>query len=227
MYDVCMTRARRKKGVAIWQPNRFAHKTTGYNNATIAVETGPLDVLRGKRVVVIADIENLSYSAKRLNSGYQISYKMLATLLKVTARSCMLHAFFSAFPGDRRREYFQARGWTSHVRPIECVADGRGGVKKFANADIAFAVGVGLLARNGFDAVVLATGDGELAHDTACAINALPKRREIFTLSLAGSTSRRLDARRNPYITGNIEVGLDVLKPINRNQYEGGGKWRC
>jgi hypothetical protein len=38
-------------------------------------------------------------------------------------------------------------------------------------------------------------------------------------LVLAGSTSSRLDARRNAAIAANIEVGLDVLRPHSPGAY--------
>jgi hypothetical protein len=61
---------------------------------------------------------------------------------------------------------------------------------------------------------MLASGDGDLVCDLARGLHGLPTRRAIYTLSLAGSTSLRLDAARNRDIAGNIEIGLDCLRPL-------------
>lgn len=179
----------------------------------IAPTTGPLDDLSGCRVLVLADDENLRYSARDL--GYKLSHRLLAERFNDCVRHCTLHAFFSRQAGDERRcDYFRARGWMPHPRDIQLVHT-RHGVEHRANADnsLLFKAGV-LVSRTGADAVVLASGDGDLVCDLARELHELPKPRKVYTLSLAGSTSFRLDARRNADIDGNIEVGLDCLHAL-------------
>jgi hypothetical protein len=108
-----------------------------------------------------------------------------------------------------------------HTKPIETVHT-RGGLKREGNVDfrLAFLAGM-LVSRSSSEVVVLASGDGALVNDVAAGIQALRRDREVWTLSLAGSTSFRLDAERNPLICGNMEIGLDVLWPIRLRRRDG------
>jgi hypothetical protein len=176
----------------------------------IAALTGPLAALAGRKVLVLADVENLSYGARDL--GYKISYRTLADRLRAASRACALHAFFSREAGDEARaHYFEARGWVAHQRDIQVVRTCRG-AERLSNSDnlILFTAGV-LVSRSDAEAVVVASGDGTLVCELAAAIRALPRRRQVITLSLAGSTSWRLDAAKNPDIAANIEIGRDCL----------------
>jgi hypothetical protein len=67
---------------------------------------------------------------------------------------------------------------------------------------------------NGSDAevIVVASGDGSLVCDLARAVAIIDLGRTVVTMSLAGSTSRRLDAQANPDISANIEIGRDCLR---------------
>jgi len=131
------------------------------------------------------------------------------------AASASLHAVFSRRPGDERRwHYFLKRGWIPHAKTIR-LASRRSGGRLDANTDHLLAFLAGLLA--GFvatDLVVLATGDGQLVLDVAEAISQLPKPKPVATLSLAGSTSFRIDARRCPLVKCNLELGKDCLHPF-------------
>jgi NYN domain len=176
----------------------------------IAAVTGPLDALVNGNVLVLADDENLRYSARDL--GYRLSMRRLGQSLQRQACRCALHAYFSREPGDEHRcRYLLERGWIPHPRDIETVQTHRG-TKRLANSDndLLFAAG-NLASRGTADVVVLASGDGTLVCDLARNLRQLPQARTILTLSLAGSTSYRLDAARNSHIDGNIEIGLDCL----------------
>lgn len=187
-------------------------------HTAIAEYTGPLEVLRGHRILVLADVENLSFSAQKM-LGYQVSYNSLAKHLMNATSGCALHAFFSIQQHltDANRAYFEARGWSAHHRPIEIVHT-KQGERKRANIDnhLLFHAGV-LCSRSSADTVVLASGDGDLVCDLARALSELPAKRQIVTLSLAGSTSWRLNAQHNPWIAANIELGQDCLRPLYRN----------
>src|ERR1044072_488173 len=77
---------------------------------TLSESTGPLGLLAGRSLVVVCDAENLSVSGRK--AGFKVSFAGLATLLKQTAASVELHAFFSRKPGDTSWErYFELRGW--------------------------------------------------------------------------------------------------------------------
>lgn len=176
----------------------------------IAAVTAPLDALVDRDVLILADDENLRYGARDL--GYQLSLSRLAQCLKRHAWRCVLHAFFSREPGDESRcQYLRERGWIPHPRDIETVQTHRG-IECLANSDndLLFAAG-NLASRGTADVVVLASGDGSLVCDLARNLRQLPRARTILTLSLAGSTSYRLDAARNPHIDANVEIGLDCL----------------
>jgi hypothetical protein len=182
---------------------------------SIAAATGPLDALLDHDLLVLADDENLRYSARDL--GYRLSLRRLGRRLQQHARHCALHAFFSREPGDDSRcQYLRERGWIPHPRDIEMVQTHRG-MQRLANSDndLLFAAG-NLASRSKADVVVLASGDGSLVCDLARNLRRLPRARTILTLSLAGSTSYRLDAARNPDIDGNIEIGLDCLHRLGR-----------
>jgi uncharacterized LabA/DUF88 family protein len=185
---------------------------------TISPTTGPLQLLRGRRVMVFADDENLRCSAH--NHGLKLSYASLAETLQKASRVCALHAFFSCHEGDRRRpEYFSNAGWTAHTRTIEKVR-GVNGIKTLANCDnyLLFTAGT-LASRSRAEVIVIASGDGDLGCDLAAAVHELPKKRVVVTMSVAGSTSRRLDANYNPNITANIELGLDVMRGQSTRRY--------
>jgi hypothetical protein len=176
----------------------------------IAAVTGPLDALLNHNVLVLADEENLRYGARDL--GYELSMQRLGQRVQQHAGHCALHAFLSRPPGDDRRcQYLRECGWIPHPRDIETVQTRRG-TQHLANSDndLLFAAG-NLASRGRADVVILASGDGTLVCDLARNLRQLPRARVILTLSLAGSTSFRLDAARNPNIDGNIEIGLDCL----------------
>jgi hypothetical protein len=189
-------------------------KLPAKRDVEVAAITGPVDVLHDQRVLVLADVENLRYSARDV--GARLSYRRLAERLGRAAMACSLHAFFSRSPRDNRLlHYFLDRGWLPHPRDIETVHTCRG-KERLANSDniILFHAGV-LVSRSSADVVVLASGDGSLVCDLARCLRSLPRPRRIVTLSVAGSTSWRLDAAQNPDITANIEIGRDCFRRIS------------
>ena len=172
--------------------------------------TGPMDAIEGQKALLLADVENLTYSARNL--GFKVSYRLLADKLNRIAGSCKLHAFFSCREGDERwSSYFASRGWIPHPNHIEIVQT-YNGVKRLANSDNLMLFSAGLLiSRSIADVIIIASGDGSMVCDMTKALIKLPKRRKVITMSLAGSTSWRLDAAKNRYIAHNIEIGRDCL----------------
>jgi hypothetical protein len=174
--------------------------------------TGPLELLAGRSLVVVCDAENLSVSGRK--AGFKVSFAGLAELLKRTAASVELHAFFSRRAGDTSWEhYFELRGWQAHARDIELIQTCRG-LEKLANADNLIAFHAGRLAaqsRAGMD-MLIASGDGSLVCDLACALAHSPTQRNVFTLGFPGSTAARLQT--SGFIAGNLLLGRDCLRPM-------------
>jgi hypothetical protein len=178
----------------------------------IARETGPLSPLGERTVLVLADMENLLLGARDL--GLALDAHALAATLSTACAACDLHAFFSRMPGDQRLTLqFASAGWRVHPRDIRFVRTAWG-VRRQANSDntILFFAGH-LLAETDADTVVIASGDGDLVVDAARHIRETSPGRRVATLSLAGSTSSRLDARINADVSANLEIGLDCLRP--------------
>jgi len=191
-----------------WPPKSFMARRR--SDVEVAHWTGPLTAIEGRRVLLLADVENLSCSARDL--GFRLSYGTLGQTLRRASESCHLHAFFSRRPGDDRRvRYFASRGWVPHPWDIQTVRV-QGEIKAMANSDNQMLFFGGVLF-NGSDAnvIVVASGDGSLACDLARAVAIIDPGRTVVTMSLAGSTSRRLDAQANPDIAANIEIGRDCL----------------
>jgi hypothetical protein len=188
----------------------------------VASETGPLSAILGKRVVVVADAQNLDLGARDL--GFKMSWALLAEKIDAAAAWASRHAILSQQPGDERRmNYLDERDWSPHATTIRTVST-RKGLERKGNADflLAFLAGV-VVSRASADVVVIASGDGDLVEEIAIGIRSLRKERSIVTMSLAGSTAGRLNAENNALITANIEIGKDCLRPMCRNILTEGG----
>lgn len=176
----------------------------------LARNTGPLSLLSGARVSVFLDIENLRGGAQDL--GYWVSFAALADQLRQACRFVALHAFYSCEPGnDAWTQHMQRCGYRTHPRDIETIQT-RQGELRLANSDsrLLFLAGH-LLTDSTADLVLIASGDGDLVCELAAGIQSLPRPLPVLTLSLPGSTSRRLDVRTNRRLSANLELGADVL----------------
>lgn len=180
----------------------------------ITRRTGPLEVLQGRRVLAVFDCENLSISARE--RSLRLSYRRLLKALRSTAESCEAHGFFSRRAGDTREDRaLQRAGYHTHPRNIE-VLRLRGGIRKtLANSDsrLLFMTG-SLMSQSDADTLLIASGDGDLGCELARGIQTLSRPWTVITLSLAGTSSRRLNAESNLDIHANLEIGRDVLQPI-------------
>ncbi len=178
----------------------------------IAPRTGPLTTLAGRRVAVLADLENLRHGAADL--GRRINLDALAASLRGAAASCRLHAFHSSTqPVADLVAELRAEQWTLRVDPPE---DPRLGRPRRANIDNMLLLWAGHIVSRGRadDLIIVASGDGDLVNAVARYVAGLGGSRAVATCSLSGSTSHRLDARRNPLIVANIEIGRDCLIPL-------------
>lgn len=181
--------------------------------ADIALATGPFSSFATcRRVLTLLDVENLTYSA--LNLGMVLDFGMLAELVKASLPDPALHAVFSTPKGDDGiARLLAGMGWTPHEREI-VYKRGRQNDHKPANADVALAFhAAALIGATGADACIIATGDGCLALDIARAIQATFRTCSVIaTMSLAGSTSPLIDARRTSSVNLNIEIGRDAMQ---------------
>jgi hypothetical protein len=188
-------------------PELKSRRPRQLRHAEIAASTGPLSALQGrKRILVVADVENIAYGGRDL--GLNVDFGKLADCLRSGLATPALHAVFSAPPRDDRiHKLLSAFGWTPHHREI---------VGRHTNADVAVGFhAAALIARTKPDTCVIATGDGELALDVAQGVRAAFARCALIaTLSLAGSTSRLIDARCTRHIDINLEIGRDVMQAV-------------
>lgn len=86
----------------------------------ISPVTGPLQSLQGRCVLLLADVENLSYGARN-RLGQRISYDVLTTKLTEVTANCQSHAFFSkpANAGDDLSRSLGARIGTAISRSAD------------------------------------------------------------------------------------------------------------
>ena len=175
--------------------------------------TGPLGLLRGRTTLVVADVENLERAAARF--GLHPHWEALARALRHVAPTLALHAFLAIETAEDPRRLRLARsGWTAHAKPVRRVASHRG-VRFTRNVDVNLAAMTGYLAGSLRPrAVVLATGDGALADDVAETLLESTPPEVLVTLSVAGATASRLEARTSPFFDENLELGLDCLAPL-------------
>jgi hypothetical protein len=180
-------------------------------HGSLPATTGPVDLLCGRKVLVICDVDNLSVGAKE--AGYTVSYAKLGRLLRENSQNCELHAFFPVDPKRTGRiDYFRKRGWTTHTNAVQTLHTCRGR-ERLSNSDNQILLWSGLLAASSdADMIVVASGDGTLVCDIARFFARSVTNRPVVTLSLVGSTSARLDASQNADIFANLELGKDVLQ---------------
>lgn len=187
---------------------------------TIAEETGPLDALAGKNVLVLADVENLHYGAK--NFGLSVQFDELARVFRQHSGRSALHAFFSCKREDKQQaKRCQSVGWVPHRNEIKTVRQ-KGELVTLANSDKVILFSAGYLTHRGdIDVVVIGTGDGELGCYLAEAVVCRRRSVSVLTLSVAESTSYLLNAQINPYVDANIELGLDCLSNVRPSRRVG------
>jgi hypothetical protein len=184
-------------------------------HGALPTTTGPVELLRGRKVLVVCDVDNLSVGAK--DAGYTVSYAKLGQLLRENSGSCELHAFFPIHPKNKARiDYFRKRGWTTHTNQVQTLYTCRGR-ERLCNSDNQILLWAGLLAASSdADMVLVASGDGTLVCDIAQFFAHAANPRPVLTLSLVGSTSARLDASRNQDIFANLELGKDMLQWLGK-----------
>lgn len=175
----------------------------------VAPYTGPLDLMLGKRIVVIADEQNLRLGARDL--GYRVMWHRLRETLACAAPACEFHAVAAApVNGCRRLREIANDGWRIWPKTVRYT---HRGIEANADHLVAFCAG-SVASAIDVEWFLIATGDGALGEDVAEAILYRRSACEIATLSLPGSTARRLKARRSRVIAANITIGEDCLERL-------------
>jgi hypothetical protein len=168
--------------------------------------TGPLEPLRGRKVVFVADLENLTYGARDLD--FRLDLPALTDILRDATRACVMHAVFSAAQPESaspRREELENLGWRVHLNSFGTNSD-----------NLIIWKAASIFTRSQPESVfLLGSGDGDLVNTVAHCVHChLDKPRSVFTLSLPGSTAARLNCHHNPWIGANLEIGRDCLSPF-------------
>ena len=177
-----------------------------------------LSAITGKRTLVLLDEQNLWISAQDL--GYRLDYGRLASGICSAARAADLH-IFTAVEEDNGTDVlqFEPLGYSVHAKTIRRIPLPGGRYRSDANIDNLFAFWTGLFAVKAgcCQVLILGSGDYGLAGELAQAVKGGSRRRlpHVMTLSLPGSTAQDLDARTNPHIKANLEIGLDLMEPVS------------
>jgi hypothetical protein len=164
-------------------------------------------------VLTVVDEDNLRISMQ--HHRQPLSYRRLLARLHTETTRVFPLAVLTATEGDQRREaYLKSRGWNVLAIPRETVFT-PAGLQLKANADFDLAFELGHLVNTGqFDAVLLGTGDGDLAVAIGRGIRRRCPHLHLFTLSVAGSASARLRSRSDLF-EGNIVVGRDLSRNLD------------
>jgi hypothetical protein len=192
---------------------RFQSLAVRRSNRALGEQTD-LSQLRGARVAIVADDDNIRISTRR--QARRFSYGTLLERVAKESRVAVALAVVTATPGDQARQhYLETRGWRTLVLPRELCA-GINGLRLRSNADMDLCLEVGCwLAAMSFDVLALVSGDGDLCVSVARA--AARHRPDVRTVTLAvpGSASHQLWTRRDLF-AAHIPVGRDLTRPLNR-----------
>lgn len=178
----------------------------------VPVTTQGVPARIGQRVLLIGDAENLSYGLRK--EGFDLDFARLRELVAACSGTIHPHAFATVSGAAAQRyaqDYFTRIGWEHRVECAHTVRTCRG-TERRANSDPCILLGCGELAtRLQPDAVVLATGDGDLGCDMARYLKRRPGSTRVLVCSIAMATSHRLLAANNPDIDGNLWLGWDCM----------------
>lgn len=154
---------------------------------------------RGK-VLVICDVENIWISAKKV--GQKICFTGFFKHLERELGATHLHAVCTQDPEGRLPvPKIKASPWHLHTREVSW-AQRDGEWVRQANSDTLFAALAGSLsAQLQPNGLLLLTGDGGLACDTAKVIRAtVPNPPKIIAMGIEGTVSRRLLDRCSSHV---------------------------
>jgi hypothetical protein len=166
--------------------------------------------LQGTRLLAVMDDDNLRLSSR--NRELRFSYRKTLERLNTISNVVLPLAVVVAEEGDTRRQaYLRDRGWRVLAIPRETVLTHQGPlVKANADFDLVFELGH-LLSAGQFDTILLGTGDGDLAVSVGRGVRRTCPGLRLFTLSVAGSASKRLRSRPDLF-DGHFLAGLDLSR---------------
>ncbi|MCP5524516.1 MAG: NYN domain-containing protein [Verrucomicrobiales bacterium] len=172
-----------------------------------------LTPLRGARVALVADDDNVRISTQRHRRRF--SYRNM--LERVASECCVVTALavVTALPGDQgRQHYLETRGWRTLVMPREmCV--GVNGLRLRANADMDLCLEVGCwLAAMSFDTLAVVSGDGDTCVSIARAAARHRPDVRVVTLAVPGSASQQLRTRHDLF-DAHVVLGRDLTRPFD------------
>jgi len=175
-----------------------------------------LSPLRGARVAIVADDDNIRLSTRR--QARRFSYGTLLERVAKESSVAVALAVITAAPGDQgRQHYLETRGWKTLVLPRE-LCPGVHGPRLRSNADMDLCLEVGCwLAALSFDLMVLVSGDGDLCVSVARATARHRPDVRTMTLAVPGSASHQLWTRRDLF-AAYIAIGRDLTLPLNRQR---------
>lgn len=174
-----------------------------------------LNVVVDTTVLMLADGENLSYGLRK--QGLDLDYRRLLHAVRRAAQTVEAHAFACLKTGDAidyARKYFDDAGWKHSLYPTQQIRH-CGAIRRRSNCDPYYLLGAGeALARSDASAVILATGDGDLAGDVISHLRARDTSRKIVILGIKGCISRRLYPCVNHDVAAVIHIGQDIVETL-------------
>lgn len=178
-----------------------------------------LTAIKGRKVLVLLDEQNLTITARK--HGFVLQYNLLAKHIRKAAKAAELHIFIATDRDDENnRQEFENSGYSVQVKTIRHKRLPNGGRCSDSNIDNLFSYCAGsYVSKIKWEVIVLGSGDYGLSGEIAQLIRGQHRRSsvQIMTLSLPGSTAQDLDAHKNPNITANLEIGLDILQPLSHS----------
>jgi hypothetical protein len=174
-----------------------------------------LGFLRGSNAACVVDEDNMNINLLE-NFMQTLSYRALSRRIGALAASAEFWTVGIADVTSGRginSDIPAGKEWNTLLRE-EVIVQTPWGVRRNANADDEIVMKVIELVKTGrFNAILLATGDGDLAVRIGQWIrrNHYPVR--IFTLAVPGSRSRRHETRRDLFDC-TAYVGNDIVEPI-------------
>jgi len=195
------------------RPETYTRPGSRYGNLERTTDLGPL---AGRKALALLDEQNLSITAR--HHCLALRYDRLAERIRKATEATELHIFIATDADDRKTtKQFQKSGYVVHVKTIRQKHPSNRPRSYDANIDNLFSFWAGrFVPVTPWDVIVLGSGDYGLSGEIAQALRAQHATEpvKIMTLSLPGSTAQDLDARINPNLTANLEIGLDLLEPM-------------
>jgi len=190
----------------------IASRGNGSQRLTLPVQCLGFDRLqRLGRTLLIIDGENITYNLNK--AGWNPDYAALLGHLHGKCEELEPHVFTTAkdHAVERIKRYYAGTGIAPHVRYIENILTANG-PSRHANSDNELLLQLGYLcAKQQYDTVVLATGDGAMGCSAINFLTELRKPPRAYTCSVIGATSARLLTENNPLVNGNLWIGQDIL----------------